>query len=254
MHDIAELTRSIAFRPILSICTDIEIVLIDGTGQIFAQYRCITESGDGFFLTHVNGQRNQSVCCPCRFTLTIDGRSCTCIQCFPFIDFDITQLDLSILFLQRFGIIQTYVRNVGHATSSTDGYSHLFRLTIREFQQTLVTDSRSFCSILPSTVSIYLHQEFFHTLSLCNIFLNEEGIDQSTRLHLVFLRLACLCIPKRYIISNLIISECFGDISRKFLDALYIRFMNQTSFVRRYIQQQDRITTDRLVIDIYQIG
>ena len=51
VHYVAELIVCVAFGPVLSVCTYVEVVLIDSTGQVFCCYRSIAETSDVFFLT-----------------------------------------------------------------------------------------------------------------------------------------------------------------------------------------------------------
>ena len=50
VHDVAEFTVGITLGPVLSVCTYIEVILIDSTSQVFCSYRSIAETSNGFFL------------------------------------------------------------------------------------------------------------------------------------------------------------------------------------------------------------
>lgn len=78
VHDIAEFTCGVAFRPFLPVPADIKVIFINGSGQIFLLCRSITEAGYFHILTHVNHQGSQNIGFPYSFLLAVN--SCCCIQ------------------------------------------------------------------------------------------------------------------------------------------------------------------------------
>ena len=254
MHDIAEFACGITLRPILAIPADIEIILINSSGQVFSLCRSITETGYFNVLAHINHQGSQGIGSPHRLLLSVNGCGSIHPHSLPAIHRHIAQGHFHCFVNQGFGIIQADVTDIDNSAGTSDGYSDLFRVNVRKRQQTFVSHCSPPAYMMPCAIGENFYRKAFHTLAFGDILLNQEGINQCILLYLIFFRISYPGCPCPVSLLNLIIGKGLLYIFRQFLDTSHIILMHQTALVGRDIQQQNRITAYRTIVNIHQIG
>lgn len=123
-------------------------------------------------MPHIDYQRCKSRGTPDSFPVSVDSQTGIRIATdhLPFSYRDVTKLHFLTFISKRFGIEQTYGRNVSYATGGANRNTDTLRTSVGEADKTLVPYCSTLGEVNPGTVFIGFDKETFDTLPLGNIF------------------------------------------------------------------------------------
>ena len=262
MHDVAKLGILLHLRPLLAIDTHVEVVIVNRTGLAVVFGRQVGKTCDAVnHLAHIHfyhGLFALATAPHCGY-VAIDGRLCAGnAACRP-VDSPLVNLHIAhgLTFghsRKLFYAISRKLLDIGRVARLINHQLQGRCLNCRETEHTLVADCGAAAHFNPVAIYHRRHGERFHALPLGYIFLQCYGVDLGCLRQLAHQFATLLYLRRREHRCQQVVGKITGDVLVKLLDALHVDVAKQSVGSGRNVEQQHRVATNRLIINVNKLG